>query len=147
MIEVLERERKYPKISLTDSVINNIQIDNDTVTFMFDQYGFWVNNKEEAAFHRVAKASVYFVNCDIENINILLVEWIKDRFVATTLSFKTFLRKVNEKRWRFIVIREYLTDGGGIIYGCLHGRKRKHNECYLRIGYHQYGFRYSDELG
>ena len=69
MIEVfMEEQRQYPKIALTDSVIHDIQIEKNTVTFMFDHMGFWVSNKKEAAFHRVSNASLCLLDCDVERL-------------------------------------------------------------------------------
>lgn len=145
MIEVfIEEQRKYPKIALTDSVINDIQFEKNTVTFMFDHMGLWVSNKKETAFHRVSNASLCLLDCDVENIDILLVEAIEGKFVETPLKFKSFARMINNKQWSFTVIREYLTDGGGLFYGCIQER-RNYNRCYLRIAYDRYGFRYSDK--
>lgn len=144
MMEVfIEEQRQYPKIALTDSVVHDIQIEKNTVTFMFDHMGFWVSNKKEEAFHRVSNASLCLLDCDVENIDILLVEAIEGKFVETPLKFQSFARKIHNKQWSFTVIWEYLTDGGGLIYGCIQER-RKYNRCYLRIAYDRYGFRYSE---
>ena len=150
MIEILrERECKFPTISVSDSVIDNIQIVNSTITFRFNNNGFCVRNAKDKSYRRVSNAQFVLFNCAVENIDIFILEethiFIRKKYVKKHLDFNSFTQNVNNKNWRFEVIQEYKSDVGGLFIGHILGMRKTHNLCYLRIDYGRFGYKYNDD--
>ena len=150
MIDIVrKRECVYPAISISDSVIEDIQITDKTIAFGFDKWGYWVRNHESENYHRVSNAQLLLFECDLDSIDVFLVEMtgvlFKRKYVERVIDFNTFMDNINNKKWKFEVIQEYKSDVGGMFFGCVREMGRRYCRCYLEVLYKQYGYQYSDE--
>ena len=73
MIEIVRCNKyEFPAVSISDSIISNIQFDDNIVVFKFNKMGFWIKKSIDDIYHRVKDSELVLYDCDVENIDIFI---------------------------------------------------------------------------
>ena len=138
---------EYPAISISDCITSKIIVDENTVTFRFDDIGVWVKNNEFDSFHRTKKAILSLYKCDIENIDLFILKekriFGKACRIREYLEFDEFVSGINAEEFHFEIVQEYKSNMGSLFVGRVRNKKAK-ADCYLQIEYKRYGVLYEE---
>ena len=139
-------ENFYPKFSISDSIVDNIKVINNSIFLYFDDNGFFVKENDGDEYHRTKNAILKLNDCDLENINIFATK--KKLFdgnlyyVKEYKDFNDFLNNINNKTWGLEIIKEYWYNLGGMFIGALKD-KNERMDCYIQVEYKNEEYKYS----
>lgn len=111
----------YPDILVSDCSVESIQIDKDTITLTFSEYGFFKRNHEKNRYYRTNGAQIIIEDGDIENLSI---KEVRTHRLSEEIYFesmyeikpKDFLNNINTGKWRMVIVEElYAVNGGFFI--------------------------------
>ncbi len=117
---------KYPDIILSDCLITNIQTKGSEVTIKFSEYGFVKKDSQRNKYYRTDAAQIVIEQCEIEDISI---KEIRTQRLSEDLYFdsmydverKVFLENINAGKWKFEIVEEFYSTGGGLYIGQIRG--------------------------
>ena len=135
-------ENDYPNIFLHDCYIVKVTVEDDDLIIEFDEYGFWINETHKdnnfSKVLRTDKATIRFVDFDIDNIYIFKYFCLFHRFVFTRrieISFETFIKNLNSGKWKFEFIDEFYDGNYGALFNGWVYFKHKpyHYDCQIQL--------------
>ena len=128
---------KHKYISLSDCVIKQIKRENNDICLTFNEYGIWIR-QDEKKYERKENVQILYCDCDIDNINIHIIEKknyiFKTVFLERDVDFETFSNKINNGSWKCEIIQEYYCEIGSFFNVVLkEGNMRK--RCTIEFEY------------
>lgn len=119
-------ENAYPNIILSDSVIDDLKIDNRNIVLDLKDIGFAI--KCNGKYYRSKSAQVIFDNCDNENVIIKRIHRKKKINgaiinVMDEIEINDFFTNISSRKWKFEVVEEYYSTMGGLFIGKIRQRK------------------------
>lgn len=114
----------YPNVILSDSVIQQIVVNNCDLEISFSEYGF-VKKEPDDNYYRVEDSKLIVRGCSFDDISIKELRTLKvsDEFFfesAYDLDKKVFLEQINSGSWNFEVVEEFYATGKGLFIGQIH---------------------------
>jgi hypothetical protein len=135
----------YPNIILHDCIIEKVMIENEIITFEFDDSGFWIGaDNPQNPYQKILrtdKAEVKFTDCDLDFSSVRVFK--QKRFIrktifttANNISLYDFASLINSGKYRFEFVDEYYASRSAMFGGYLRTeRKPYHVECQLEMRY------------
>lgn len=129
----------HDNILLSDCVIKKIEHENNNIYLYFNEYGIWIK-KDSEEYKRERSVQIVFCGCDIDNINIHVVEkktfFKKTIFIEKDVDFKDFLLNINSGLWKCQIVQEYYCEIGSFMSVMIkEGNKRM--RCTFELEYRQ----------
>lgn len=134
-----KQHNSYPDIILSDCLIVGIQIKNGKIIVDFSEYGFIKKDSKSNKYFRTDGAQVVIEKCDIDNILIKEIrtnQLSEELYFDSTYDIKTidFLENINTGKWKFEIVEEYYSTGGGLYIGQIR-KKEDTFWCCIKISF------------
>lgn len=143
--EVNTSNKIYPKISLSDCIVENIESINNNLKMRFNIFGFWVKKCEELKYNRVKNAELILLNCNFNNSSITIFKphrfFFRKYQIEGCIGFEELFDKINCGIWKLEIIQEYSNEMGGLFFGKIR-EKKGFMSCYIHIEYQKKEYRY-----
>lgn len=138
MIIQCDSTNNYPIVSISDCVLEHIEVEKDRILLRFDNNGIWIKYSENNEMSRVNKAIISLCGYDIGTVDIFELKKIKvlGKFykIKKNIDFNVFVDKVNSSEWRLEFVHEYYSAVGGLFIGRLLKDKNL-SDLYFSINY------------
>ena len=129
-----QRKNAYPNIILSDSVIDDLQINNGNIILNLRRLGFALNC--DGKFYCAKSSQVVIEDCDIYNISVQFI-YRKKKISGKTINVikdiavKEFINNISNQKWKYEIVEEYYSETGGLFIGRI--REKKHSMwCYVK---------------
>lgn len=128
---------KYPDIILSDCLITGIQVNGSDVIAKFSEYGFAKRDGIQNKYYRTDAAEIVIKQCDIANVSI---KEVRTQHLSEELYFDSmydvepeiFLENINTGKWRFEIVEEFYSAGGGLYIGQI-GKEEDSFWCHVKL--------------
>lgn len=128
---------KHKNFLLSDCVMKEIKYEKNDICLTFNEYGVWIR-QDEKKYERKENIQIRYCDCDIDNMNIHIIEKkkniFKTVFLESDVDFKTFLNKINNGLWKCEIIQEYYCEIGSFFNAILREENRR-RRCTIEFEY------------